>query len=106
MTDSSFNSFAALSPSGAMGVPQAPAAPRSAELAGRKIALVWNHVFRGNEIFPVIEDALKSQFADVEFVGYDAFGSIMGGDEEDVLEALPGKLAELKVDGVLTGIGC
>ena len=38
--------------------------------------------------------------------GYDTFGSIMGGGEEEVLEALPGKLAALSVDGVLTGIGC
>ena len=73
-----------------MGVPQAPAAPRPESMEGRKIALVWNHVFRGDEIFPVVEDALRERFGGVEFVGYDTFGSFMGGGEEEVLEALPG----------------
>ncbi len=106
MTDAPTSTFAVLSPSGPMGVPQAPAAPRPESMEGRKIALVWNHVFRGDEIFPVVEDALRERFGGVEFVGYDTFGSIMGGGEEEVLEALPGKLAALSVDGVLTGIGC
>jgi hypothetical protein len=98
--------YEVLSPSGPMGVPQVATAPRPSSITGKKIALVWNYVFRGNEIFPVIESALKEKFGEVEFVSYDNFGSVMGGDEEAVLDDLPGKLADLGVTGVITGVGC
>ncbi len=42
----------------------------------------------------------------MNFVSYNTFGSIMGGGEDAVLEALPGQLAALGVDGVITGVGC
>lgn len=106
MTDVQSGSFDVLSPSGPMGVPISPPAPRPKSLDGRRIALVWNHLFRGDEIFPVVEAALRTAYSDIEFVPYDAFGSIMGADEEEVLDALPHKLKELGADGVLTGIGC
>ena len=82
MSDAPADSFEALSPSGPMGVPIGPAAARPGSLEGRRIALVWNHVFRGDEIFPVVEDALRADFAGIDFVPYSAFGSIMGADEE------------------------
>ena len=98
--------FEALWPSGALGVPVAPAATRHDTLAGKKIAFVWDYVFRGEEMFPVIEQSLKQQYDDLSFVSHAFFGSIFGGDEESVLEELPGKLRELDVHGVICGVGC
>jgi hypothetical protein len=93
-----------------------PRAPRVVErgtlarrlptLEGRTIAFLWDAVFRGDEIFPVIESALRDRFPSVRFVGWNAFGSTFGGDEAPTIAALPGRLHELGVDAVVSGIGC
>ena len=98
--------FDVLSPGGPFGVDISPAAPRLDGLDGKTIAFVWDYVFRGDDMFPAIEQALQQRFAGMTFVPYDAFGSIFGGDEEAVLEALPDKLRALRVDGAICGVGC
>lgn len=94
------------SPEGPMGVPVTPAATRPPSLSGKTVAFVWDYVFRGDEMFPVIGRALRDRFRDVRFVGPDTFGSIFGGDEEAVLEALPSALKDHRVDAVIAGVGC
>ena len=98
--------FEVLSPSGPFGVRITPAAPRLDALDGKKIAFVWDYVFRGDDMFPVIEQSLLEKFDGMSFVSYDAFGSIFGGDEEAVLEELPEKLRALGIDGAICGVGC
>lgn len=83
-----------------------PAAPRLDGLDGKTIAFVWDYVFRGDDMFPVIERRLLEMYDEVRFVSYDAFGSIFGGDEEAVLADLPAKLKALDVDGAICGVGC
>ena len=98
--------FEVLSPSGPFGVKISPAAPRIDVLDGKKIAFVWDYVFRGDDMFPVIERTLLQRFGGISFVPFDTFGSIFGGDEEAVLEELPAKLHALGVDGAICGVGC
>ena len=98
--------FAVLSPCGPLGVEIWPAAPRLDTLDGKKIAFVWDYVFRGDDMFPVIERTLTQKFSDISIVSYDEFGSIFGGEEEDVLSKLPAKLQQLGVDGAICGVGC
>ena len=98
--------FEVLSPGGPFGVQISPAAPRLDGLKGKKIAFVWDYVFRGDDMFPVIERELLQRFDGISFVSYDAFGSIFGGDEEAVLDDLPAKLRALGVDGAICGVGC
>lgn len=98
--------YAVLSPTGRLGVPVVPAAPRPDSLNGKTVAFVWDYVFRGDEIFPVIEAELRAMFQDMRFIGPDAFGSIFGGGEAAVLKSLPQRLNELGVDGVVCGVGC
>ena len=98
--------FAVLWPGGAGAVPSAPPARRPNSLEGKRIALLWDYMFRGEEIFPVLQEALRAEYPGVEFVGYESFGSTFGGDEHAVLEALPEKLKSLRVDAAISGIGC
>ncbi len=44
---------------------------------------MWDYLFRGDEIFPVLETELVERFPDVEIVGYDVFGNTHGADEGD-----------------------
>jgi hypothetical protein len=49
---------------------------------------------------------LQARFPDMRFIGQDEFGSTHGEDERKVLAALPEKLKSLKVDAVISGMGC
>lgn len=97
--------FEALWPGGVNAVPAVATAPRPADLNGKRIGFLWDYVFRGDEIFPVLEQTLAEAFEDVEFVGYDAFGSTFGGNEHETLAALPQRLKELEIDAVVSGVG-
>jgi hypothetical protein len=100
------DSYAVLSPGGPMGVPVSDPAPRPDSLSGKRVAFLWDSMFRGDEMFPVLQAAISDRFEDVSFIGHDAFGSTFGGDEEAVLAALPDRLRALNVDAVVSGVGC
>ena len=96
----------ALWPGGPRAVPEIVPATRPTDLAGRTIAFLWNSMFRGEEIFAVLRAGLTARHPDIRFVGDDAFGSILGSDEHEVLDRLPERLRGHKVDAVIVGVGC
>lgn len=93
-------------PKSARGVQRRRAAGRPTTLDGARVAFVWDYMFRGEEIFPVIATELQRRFERVEIVGYDTFGNIHGPHEHALVEALPGTLDEHAIDVVVVGNGC
>ena len=93
-------------PKSPLGVQSRQPAPRLATLDGASIGFVWDYMFRGEEIFPILEAELKQRFDGVEVIGYDAFGNIHGGDQAARVKALPHVLAQYRVDAVVCGNGC
>ncbi|MBL4603092.1 MAG: hypothetical protein JKY84_10110 [Emcibacteraceae bacterium] len=93
-------------PGGIAAVPTFQPAMRPKDLAGLTVAFVWDYVFRGDDIFPILEEALANLYPTMKFVSYDTFGNIFGGDEHAVLDRLPDLLAANKVDVVISGVGC
>ena len=81
-------------------------AKRPASLEGRKIAFLWDYLFRGDEIFPILQRELSARYPNMTFVPYQEFGTTHGEDEHDVIAALANKLADLGVDAVVSGMGC
>ena len=71
----------------------------------KRIAFLWDYVFRGEILFPVLQEGLKKQFPGSEFVSYEEFGNIHGHNEAEVVAALPNRLRALKLDAVVVGIG-
>ena len=59
-----------------------------------------------DEIFQMLQRNLSERFDSIEYVNYDRFGPIFGGDEHSVVAALPNRLKKLGVDAVISGIGC
>ena len=75
------------------------------ELDGKRIAFLWDYIFKGDEMFEIIEESLEKQFPGVEIVGYDEFGNFRGPNELETFKTLPGKLIEMGVDGAVIGVG-
>jgi UDP:flavonoid glycosyltransferase YjiC (YdhE family) len=81
-------------------------AKRPASLEGATIAFLWDYLFRGDEIFPIIERELSARYPNVTFVPYQTFGTTHGEGEHEVIAAMADKLGELGVDAVVSGMGC
>jgi len=75
-------------------------------LQGKRIAFLWDFLFRGDELFPVVERELTERFAGLEVVGYQEFGNTHGSDEVETIAGLPTALANHRIDAVVSGMGC
>jgi hypothetical protein len=93
-------------PRGRRTVTARPVAPRLETLKGKTIGQLWDDLFRGDEIFPMLESALVQRFPGVKFVGYRTFGSTHGAEEHEVLATLPARMREHGVDAVISGMAC
>ena len=83
-----------------------PLAPRLETLEGKTVAQIWDFLFRGDEIFALLEEGLKARFPGVRFVSWKEFGSTHGGEEKQALAQLPRRFKELGVDAVISGMAC
>lgn len=81
-------------------------AQRLPSLEGKKVAFLWDYIFRGDEIFPVLERELAQRYPGMSFVDYQEFGSTHGADEHDLIDSLGKRLHDLGVDAVISGMGC
>lgn len=88
------------------GVQRRRRADRLASLDGARIAFLWDHLFRGDELFPVLAAELRDRFDRVEIVGYEEFGNLHGADEVARVGRLPDDLRTRGVDAVVSGMGC
>ena len=93
-------------PRGRRTVTARAVAPRLDTLEGKTIGQLWDDLFRGDEIFPMLEQALAQRFPGVKFVGYRTFGSTHGAEEHEVLAQLPARMRDLGVDAVISGMAC
>lgn len=93
-------------PQSPMGVQARRGAPRHPDLAEARVAFLWDYLFRGDELFPLLAAALEARFPGIEVVPYDVVGNTHGGDEAAIIEALPQTLRDRGVDAVVSGMGC
>lgn len=105
MTDS-FAAYEVVWPRGKQREKLESPTPRIPDLSGKTIAFLWNYVFRGEEMFPLIEREITERFPGAKFIGPDQFGNTHGSDERQVLADLPARLKEFGVDAVISGNGC
>ena len=96
--------FEAYWPRGARRATTKQLAPRLNSLDGKRVALLWDYLFRGDEIFDTVEQELRKRCGDVSFVGWREIGNIHGSDEREVVAALPGRLKAAGVDAVITAV--
>ena len=98
--------YHAVWPRSPRGVQARRRADRLSSLDGVRIAFLWDYLFRGDELFPVLEAELRERFPGVDIVGYDVFGNLHGSDEKARVGRLPDDLRTRGVDAVVSGMGC
>jgi hypothetical protein len=81
-------------------------APRLKSLDHARVGFLWDYVFRGDELFPVLAAELRRRFPKIEIVQYDTFGNTHGADEVEVIRALPARLRENGITAVVSAMGC
>ena len=98
--------YAVVWPRSAKAVEVKPLAKRLNTIEGKTIAFLWDDLFRGDEIWPILKQEIGKRYAGVNFIDHDSFGSTHGDDEHRVLGELPGKIKSMKIDAVVSGMGC
>ncbi len=81
-------------------------ADRPDTLDGRTVGFLWDYLFRGDEIFPVIAEELKARYPAVKIIDFHEFGSTHGDGEAELVAALPKRLRDSGVDVVVSGMAC
>lgn len=87
------------------GTATLPMKPRLGDLNGKRVGFVWDYVFRGDEMFPMIAAELERLYPGVEIAPYELFGNIHGKDGNGVLAKLPERLREEGIDAAVIGVG-
>lgn len=98
--------FEVVWPGAPSGIARSANAARLPTLDGKRVGFLWDWLFRGDELFPVLEQQLSDQFRDIEIVGYEIFGNTHGSDEKEMIAALPDVLRAERIDAVISGVGC
>ena len=81
-------------------------APRLQSLEGKTVAELWDFIFRGDEVFETLEQALKQRYRGIRFVSWREFGNTHGSNEREIVAGLPARLKALRVDAVISGMAC
>ena len=81
-------------------------AKRLDSLEGKTICALWDWIFLGDRIFPMIEKELAKRYPLSKFISYEVFCSTHGGTEASMIATLPEKLKQYKCDAVISGVGC
>jgi hypothetical protein len=100
------DSYEVVWPKSAQGVEAGRLADRLDTLDGKRVAFLWDYLFRGDELFPILERELVSRFPSIQIVSYDEFGNSHGADEADFIAGLPAALESRRIDAVVSGMGC
>jgi len=83
-----------------------PVAKRLDSLEGKTVVQLWDYLFRGDEVFTLLEEGLTARYPGIQFVSWREFGSTHGDEEREILENLPRRLKELGAHAVISGMGC
>jgi hypothetical protein len=105
MSNQSESRYDVLWPLSRRAVKDTSAAPRLPDLNGKTVCELWDVIFRGETIYPLVREYIKARFPGVKFVGYAEFGNFHGAREHAVTATLPEKLRAHKADAAIVGIG-
>jgi hypothetical protein len=74
------------------------------KLSGARIALVWDHLFKGDEILRAFQERLGARFPDIQFLDHTQFVGDFG-DDYSVFDTLREQLGRLNADAAVVAVG-
>ena len=77
----------------------------TSDLSGKTVCELWDRLFRGDEMFSIIEDELSKRYPGVNFVNYDVFGTTHGAKDNETIDKLPELLKKHGCDVVISAVG-
>ena len=80
-------------------------APRVSDLRGKTICELYDDLFRGDEIFPLVRNLLQKRYPGAKIVDYTMFGNIHGHEVAKVIATLPEQLHSHGCNAVISGVG-
>lgn len=92
-------------PLGKSGIQAVSLAPRLPDLEGKTIVELNHNSYRGDEVFPAVEEALRKRFKNIKFVHYSILGNFRHPPELESNPDLRNLLLKHKCDAVITGMG-
>ncbi|MFH1486089.1 MAG: hypothetical protein ABIH46_08465 [Chloroflexota bacterium] len=98
-------SYEVVWPLGKLAYETSPMARPAGDLSGKTICELWDWVFRGEEMFPIMRESLAKRYPGIKFVDYSVFGNMHGPNERDLIASLPERLREKGCDAVVSGVG-
>ena len=78
---------------------------RISDLSGKTVAELWDYLFRGEDIFPIVRAQLAARFPGIKFVKYDVFGNVHGPQQRQLVADVPKLLEQHGCDAVISAIG-
>jgi len=106
VTDSNDGYYEVFWPRAPRQMQQRELAPRLDSLEGKTIAQLWDYLFKGDEVFALLEQGIRARHPEVRFVSWREFDSTHGDEEKAALAALPERFKQLGVDAVISGMAC
>jgi hypothetical protein len=101
------NRFLVYSPEGQQRATSDLSAPRLSDLEGTRVGYLWDHLFRGEEMFEEIAAYLATHYRSVA-IPHERFGEVPltteGESEQHVLDDLSKALDTNDVDCVVVGV--
>ncbi|MBI2907892.1 MAG: hypothetical protein HYX92_09575 [Chloroflexi bacterium] len=77
----------------------------AADLSGKTVCELWDRLFRGDEMFQGVREALSRKYPGIKFVDSTNFGDTVGLKRQEVIAALPEKLRGLGCNAVISAVG-
>lgn len=81
------------------------AAARVPDLSGKTVGELWDYIFRGDAVYPMIREHLRARYPGVKFVDYSHFGNFHGARSREIVAGLAEKIRSAGCDAVISGIG-
>ena len=94
-------------PLGKFVAPPLEFAPGLLDLNGKTIGELWDGVFKGDQIYPIIREELRNRYPGIKIVDYETMGYKHGNNisERAYIAALPALLRHHQCDAVIVAVG-
>lgn len=92
-------------PLGKFVSPPIDPAPALLDLNGKTIGEIWDGVFRGDQIYSIINRELRKQFPSIKIVDHKAMGGSHGVGAKEHLDNLSNLLRQYGCDAVVSAVG-